>query len=361
MQVPLGSLLEQILQHGVVGQLPPLTSLWQQLACEALADPLRAKAFGITAENVFDVIWARLQLLQSVYPARREFCQTTSQLPPDQQLETLWKLWLPLAMQVASHYQTRNRPFIQGILGGQGTGKTTLAAILTSILNQMGYRTLSLSLDDLYKTYLERLTLRERDPRLVWRGPPGTHDIRLGLTLLDRLRQGGETIQVPRFDKSAWGGAGDRRAPEVIQGADIVLFEGWFVGLRPIDSTVFESAELPHIQSAADRAFARDMNTELENYLPLWERLDRLILLYPADYRLTQQWRKEAEQRTRVARNSGMTDAEVEKFVEYFWRALHPELFIKPLLKKPSYVDLVIEIHAARSIGAVYQPNDRLE
>jgi len=37
----------------------------------------------------------------------------------------------------------------QGILGGQGTGKTTLAAMLSLILGQLGYHTLSLSLDDL--------------------------------------------------------------------------------------------------------------------------------------------------------------------------------------------------------------------
>jgi D-glycerate 3-kinase len=42
--------------------------------------------------------------------------------------------------------------------------------------------------------------------------------------------------------------------------------------------------------------------------------------------------------------------------VEYFWRALHPDLFIKPLLQNPNLVDLVVEINCDRSIGKIYCP-----
>ena len=335
---------------------------WQQrLAETALADTLRAKAFGITPENVDEVIQERSHLLQSVYPAFSQFCQTTLHLQPSQLLEVLWNLWLPLAMQLASYRLARSSPLIQGILGGQGTGKTTLAAMLTLILSQLGYRTLSLSLDDLYKTYSDRLALREQDPRLVWRGPPGTHDIQLGLTVLDCLRQPNSLlvpIQIPRFDKSACLGAGDRRSPEIVEGADIILFEGWFVGVRPINPAAFDAAP-PPILTPADREFARDMNAQLKDYLPLWERLDRLILLYPTDYRRSLEWRRQAEQQMIAAGSSGMTDKEVEQFVEYFWRSLHPDLFIKPLATHPSWVDLVIEIQPDHSAGAVYRPGER--
>jgi len=331
----------------------------------ALSDESRARAFGITPENVGEAVQARSHLFQIVYPALSQFCQNTLHVQPSQVWQPLWHLWLPLAMQLASYRQQLGRPLIQGILGGQGTGKTTLAAILTLILQRLGYRTLSLSLDDLYKTYSDRLALREQDPRLVWRGPPGTHDIQLGLTVLDRLRQPVEMglktaptpIQVPRFDKSAWRGAGDRRPPEIVEGADIVLFEGWFVGVRPIDPDIFDTASSP-IVTATDKAFARDMNARLGDYLPLWERLDRLILLYPADYRLSLEWRRQAEHQMIAAQTKGMTDAEVEQFVEYFWRSLHPELFIKPLTIDPTWVDLVIEINPDRSVGAVYRPGD---
>jgi len=216
----------------------------QQLATFILKDPSRAKAFGITPENVAEIVGARSHILRSIYPAFSEFCTQTLQLPPQQLLGTLWDLWLPLAIQIASARRAKSSPLIQGILGGQGMGKTTLAAILTLILAQLGYRTCSLSLDDLYKTYSDRLILQQQDPRLIWRGPPGTHDVDLGLKVLEPLRQPfcAAPIQLPRFDKSAYNGAGDRTTPESVSSIDIVLFEGWFVGVRPIAPTAFDGS-----------------------------------------------------------------------------------------------------------------------
>jgi pantothenate kinase-related protein Tda10 len=46
------------------------------------------------------------------------------------------------------------------------------------------------------------------------------------------------------------------------------------------------------------------------------------------------------------------------EFVEYFWKSLHPELFITPLTRNPDWVNLVIEINPDHSIGAIYQPGD---
>lgn len=326
----------------------PTPAEWQQLTVETLADARRAKAFGITSGNVEQVLQTRRQLFQAVYPL----------FPSVPDLVTLWNLWLPLAIQLSEFRQQLGRPLIQGILGGQGTGKTTLTRYLTIILHQLGYSTVSISLDDLYKTYAERQHLRVQDPRLIWRGPPGTHDIQLGIDVLDQLRQPqGHPIQIPRFDKSAWDGAGDRTKPEVVEGADIVLFEGWFVGVRPIDSAVFDNAPAPII-TPADQSFARDMNAQLRDYLPLWERLDRLMVLYPLDWRLSQLWRRQAEQEMIAAGKSGMSDSEVDEFVKYFWKSLHPELFIQPLTQNPSGVDLVIEINPDHSAGAVYRPQD---
>jgi D-glycerate 3-kinase len=319
----------------------------------ALADRLRAKAFGITLENVDEVIKERSHLLKSVFPAFSEFCQTTLQIEPKEMLQVLWDLWLPLGIKLASGRQQLGRPLIQGILGGQGTGKTTMCKILSLILNHLGYRTVSLSLDDLYKTYSDRLVLTQQDPRLIWRGPPGTHDIDLGLNVLDQIRQLQNPVMIPRFDKSAYGGAGDRTTSDMVTGVDIVLFEGWFVGVRPINADVFDTAPLP-IVTDEDRAFARDMNLRLHDYLPLWERLDSLIVLYPTDYRCSLEWRKQAEQQMIAAGKSGMSNSEIEQFVNYFWRSLHPELFIKPLVKDATVVDLVIEIHADHSFGEVY-------
>lgn len=327
----------------------------QQAQAAALADTLRATAFGITPTNVEEVIKERSHLFQAVLPAFNHFCQTNLHISPEKMLPVLWDLWLPLGMRIAAQHQQLQRPFIQGILGSQGTGKTTMSLVLKLILQQLGYRTLSLSLDDLYKTYSDRLALLQQDPRLIWRGPPGTHDIDLGLDVLEQIRQGKTPVTVPRFDKSVHAGAGDRTTPDIIEAVDIVIFEGWFVGVRPVDQSVFNCAP-PPIVTDEDKAFARDMNHQLTEYLPLWEKLDSLILLYPTDYRCSLEWRKQAEQKMIAAGKSGMTDTQIEEFVKYFWRSLHPELFIKPLSQSAQIVDLVVEINPDHSFGKVYKP-----
>lgn len=352
--------------HGLITWVARLASgvslsagAWRQLEEQALQDTPRAIAFGITAETVKADLETRSRLLQAVYPRIAQFCHTYPQLSAHLS-ETLWNLWLPLATWLAEQRRAHKRPWVQGILGGQGTGKTTLGAILTLVLEALGYKTLSLSLDDLYKTYSDRQRLREADPRILWRGPPGTHDVDLGIQTLDALCQTGpkQPIAIPRFDKSLHNGAGDRTVPTLINGADIVLFEGWFVGVRPVEPSIFEQSIAP-ITTDSDRAFARDMNAKLHDYLPLWERLDSLIVLQPVDYRLSQQWRKQAEQHMQAEGKPGMSDAEIDAFVEYFWKALHPELLIKPLTTTPGRADLVIEIQVDHSVGAIYRSGDR--
>ncbi|MGK7890914.1 MAG: glycerate kinase, partial [Leptolyngbyaceae cyanobacterium] len=253
--------------------------------------------------------------------------------------------------------RTLGRPLIQGVLGGQGTGKTTLGTVLSLILVQLGQRVCALSIDDIYKTYGDRCVLKKSDPRLLWRGPPGTHDVALGVEVLRGIKSvDPETVlEVPRFDKSAYQGAGDRTTPEQVQGITIVLFDGWFVGVRPVEPGVFDHAPAP-IVTDSDRAFARDCNQRLQSYLPLWDELDRLMVLYPTRYQLSQQWRREAEQAMKASGQDGMSDAEIEQFVTYFWRSLHPDLFINPLIQDRDQVNLVVEIDENHCPTTVYRP-----
>ncbi len=342
--------MKQILQAWAMGARPQMAEL-KQLADYELADPRSMTAFEMTADRVTEILKQRSQQFQSLL-------QQGDRLPNlPNRLELLWRLWLPLATQLIQQHQILGRPLVQGLLGGQGTGKTTLGQALRVILEHLGYRMLSFSIDDLYKTYLEREHLRQMDPRFIWRGPPGTHDISLGLQVLDQLRHPveGQSIAVPRFDKSLWNGAGDRREPELVESVDIILFEGWFVGCRPVDPKVFQTAP-PPILTDADRQFACDINQQLHHYIPLWERLDRLMILNPVDYRLSKQWRKQAEQEMIATGKSGMSDEDIEQFVDYFWKSLHPELFILPLIENSNFTDLVIEINADHSVGHIYQP-----
>jgi D-glycerate 3-kinase len=303
--------------------------------------------------NAFsEIVDQRSQLLRSVYPKISQVLATHNiQIdPPSALLPLLWHYWLPLAQSLANQQEKIGRTFIQGLLGCQGTGKTTLGIVLNVLLRHLGKTLLSISLDDLYKTYADRQKLRDRRPDLIWRGPPSTHDVDLGTQVLHQLRNRplgrSQPIKIPRFDKSLHHGAGDRTDPEISYEADIVLFEGWFVGMRPLPISAFRNF-VPPILSESDREFALECNADLYNYLPLWEYLDRLIVLVPENYNYSLEWRIEAEHKLIAAGKSGLNDQEITQFVEYFWKALHPELFMSRMIhqaKGNSFADLVVEI-----------------
>jgi D-glycerate 3-kinase len=343
--------LDQILQMALQGDLSTATPL---LVTHAQQNWPRSQALGLTLDRLLPMTQERLAIFTAVYPTIAEIGQTRLLLPMPI-AELLWDFWLPLAMQLIAWHQAQSQPLIQGFLGGQGTGKTTLTTMLNLILEHLGYRTVSLSIDDLYKTASDRQRLQQQDPRLDRRGPPGTHDLDLGIQVLTALKQGQSPVQIPRFDKSLLQGSGDRTTPETIDRADIVLFEGWLVGVTPIDPVAFDHAPAP-IMTATDRAFARDMNQRLREYLPLWNLLDRLIVLYVPDYRLSLPWRQQAEHAMIAQGKPGMTDQAIAEFVTYFWRSLHPELFITPLTQQPDRVDLVVEITPDHLPGQIYRP-----
>jgi D-glycerate 3-kinase len=91
----------------------------------------------------------------------------------------------------------------------------------------------------------------------------------------------------------------------------------------------------------------------LHDYLPLWDQLDSLMVLYPDDYRLSLEWRRQAERQMAASGRSAMADAEIDPFVEYFWRSLHPMLYVEPLLHDAEHVEWVIRVKGDRSLDRI--------
>ena len=350
------------------GQAPSFADCQRLIDWELSADANGSGSAGvwpIDAENVQAELESRAQILQALNQH-----QTTLPLPGAWQahIELLWTFWLPFAQQLEARQKALGRPLILGILGGQGTGKTTLTKGLSAILSQMGQSAATLSLDDLYLSYCDRLKLQQIDSRLVWRGPPGTHDVALGIQTLKAVRSAlpGTQIELPHFDKSLHQGQGDRVDPIYLAAPSIFFFEGWFVGATPLDDALFadQRVALPNpIETLEDRQFARDMNRQLQQYQPLWALLDSLTVLLQTDYRLSYEWRLQAEMQMRAAGKECMSDRDVASFVTYFWKALHPELFITPLAAReasPSgrrrQADLVVEIGQGHIVKRLYLP-----
>ena len=124
----------------------------------------------------------------------------------------------------------RHRPVVIGLCGSQGSGKTTLAQAVLDACARDGLSAATLSLDDLYLTHGQRRELaRTVHPLLATRGVPGTHDIALGLDMLDAL-ESGMPAALPRFDKAIDDRRPERNWPIVGPELEVRIFEGWCRG-----------------------------------------------------------------------------------------------------------------------------------
>ena len=90
---------------------------------------------------------------------------------------TAWQYFLPLSenlkLWTKQKRSQQNRSFILGLNGAQGTGKSTLAELLSTLLRHSGFTVLNLSIDDLYLSKSAREDLSQTiHPLLKTRGVP---------------------------------------------------------------------------------------------------------------------------------------------------------------------------------------------
>lgn len=235
------------------------------------------------------------------------------------------RLHRPFIEAILQEGRGKTAPLVIGVCGPQGSGKSTLAGVAALMLRAAGLKVAALSLDDLYLPRAERAALAGKiDPLLATRGPPGTHDPELGLATLGALAGPGE-IRLPRFDKAA----DDRRpieAWEVFHGpADVVLFEGWCMGVRPqppeMLATPINALEREEDPEGVWRGY---VNTALAgHYQALFGRLDRLALLLAPSFETVLAWRgeQEAKLRARLADPARTMDGSaLARFVQHYER-----------------------------------------
>lgn len=215
---------------------------------------------------------------------------------------------------------------VLGITGLQGCGKSTLARQLVAAGKARGLRVLALSLDDFYLGRRERNALARREHPL-WRrrGPPGTHDLALALAVLAQLKSGsaGERAAIPRFDK-----LGDTRRPpsrwrQVPARPDLIVFEGWCLGLRPQSvSALREPVNALEREQDPDGKWRQACNQALAGYARLWQEIDWLVWLKSPGFEVVPDWRWQQEQDLQAQRPSraGMDRRAVKDFVQVFER-----------------------------------------
>ncbi|PCI74495.1 MAG: hypothetical protein COB20_15050 [SAR86 cluster bacterium] len=238
--------------------------------------------------------------------------------------------FLPLVRELEAKLQkNRQGPFLIGINGAQGTGKSTLAKLLSALLTSRGHRVANLSIDDFYYSKAKRQELAAGiHPLLRSRGVPGTHDVDLALHVLEQLAEAGpeQKVSLPSFDKSL----DDCRALdacEQLRGpVDLVILEGWFVGVKPQPEDKLSPAinELESNEDS-DGRWRVYVNQQLAGaYQPLFKQIHMLLMLQAPGFEQVLEWRSLQEEKLRAlaAKDaSGLMDRKaIERFIQHFER-----------------------------------------
>jgi D-glycerate 3-kinase len=268
---------------------------------------------------------------------------------PDSYTAMVLEYVAPLAERIQALHTFLGRPIVIGINGAQGSGKSTLALFLMNWLkHEHGISSASLSLDDLYLGKQARKDLAEHcHPLLRTRGVPGTHDVALGIKILDALtEQGpGRIVKMPVFDKATDDLLRQSEWRNVEVPVDVVLFEGWCVGARPqsdecLNSPV-NSLEAKDDPGGVWRTF---VNEKLSgDYVKLFERLDVLIMLRVPSFDNVFAWRELQERKQRA--DTSISADELRHFIMHFER-----LTRHMLEHMPEYADTVIDIDESHRI-----------
>ncbi len=273
---------------------------------------------------------------------------------PEAYRGTITRVAEPLAHRLQAMGAGRREPLVAGVCGAQGSGKTTLCAVVARLLRRRGLKVAVLSLDDLYLSRARRADLAAHvHPLFATRGPPGTHDIPQGLALLEALSKPGPT-RLPRFDKATDDPVPPDLWPEIQGPVDLVLLEGWCVGASPQPAEALP-APVNRLEAEEDpqgvwRAHA---NAELAGpYQVLFGRIDHLTLLRAPGFEVVAPWRTEQEDKLRRRRRAtgqvsdrAMAADQIAAFIQ-----LYERLTRHILATLHERADLVIELETDRTM-----------
>ena len=267
---------------------------------------------------------------------------------------------IPISFWIAKKVE-KKKPFILGLSGGQGSGKTTISSIISIILNKyFKLNVFKISIDDFYKTRKERNSLSKRiHPMLMTRGVPGTHDINMMLSFFKKTKNKNfKKMILPSFNKAIDDRFSKKYWYKINQKPDVIIFEGWCVGAKAeLNKTL--KKPINSIEKINDKklVWRKYVNLQLRNkYKELYSQLNCMVYLKAKNFNMLQKWRLKQERKLRlktkkVSSHKIMSKKNVINFMQTYQRIT--ENMFK---NTPKYASIVINLNSNHQIkSAVYK------
>ena len=250
---------------------------------------------------------------------------------------------------------SKKKPYILGLAGGQGTGKTTISSIISIILRKyFKLNVFTISIDDFYKTRKERLLLSQKiHPSLMIRGVPGTHDINIMLNFFKRVKSKKfRKLKLPKFNKAIDDRYKKKLWYSISKRPDIIIFEGWCVGARAEKNSTLKKA-INSLEKIDDKklTWRKFVNHQLKSkYKKLYSKLNCLLFLKANNFSLLQQWRLKQEKKLwlknkKSSNNKIMNKKDVIKFMQTYQRVTQ-----NMFKYAPKYASIILNLNSNHQI-----------
>ncbi len=236
--------------------------------------------------------------------------------------------YLPLIQYYINDKKNKHiKTYIIGVQGGQGTGKTVLAALIKTCLKSKRYSTEAFSIDDFYKSNIEQkkfFKLQQKNPFYKTRGLPGTHKFNKLYGVLQAAKNGHRFI-IPHFDKSLYGGAGDisKQTTIINNRLDFIIIEGWCVNMPFVDPKKFplilsENKYANKFFKELDpkKKYYKTVLNYIKKYQKIWKLLDNKTIISGENIKWIEGWRVEQEKKMVALKKEGMAIDKIKIFIK---------------------------------------------
>ena len=264
---------------------------------------------------------------------------------------------IPICFWIAKKANKKS-PLIIGLAGGQGTGKTTIASIISLILTKyFKLKVFKISIDDFYKTRDERKKISKSiHPLLMIRGVPGTHDYKIIYEFFKKIKNKKFTkFRLPKFDKSKDERYNKKLWYKINSKPDIIIFEGWCVGAKnQKNSKLIKSINSLEKISDQNYVWRKYVNLQLKkNYKNLFRQIDEIIYLKANNFKMLQKWRIKQEKTLWLKSKNKrslriMNRGDIINFMQTYQR------ITQSMFKDaPKYASIVMKLNSNHQISSI--------
>ena len=184
---------------------------------------------------------------------------------------------------------------------------------LENISLKFNFKISVISIDDFYLPSQEMELAIKNNPWNVPRGFPGSHSIDLMKDKLLEWKVDGK-LNVPVFDKSLRNGLGDR-AHWRQDSPDLLIIEGWFLGVEPLMVDISNSEKVIPPLSSHESSYRINIQNNLEQYLDIWSLIDQIWHLKPVKFEYMNLWKSNQEKKMLIKRGSALKDEKLINFL----------------------------------------------